>query len=246
VPSLGCPVSHSEVGQFCLLRVMIDKRSIAGAILSAGLWLTLAIPARGQIASYIDENGKIVYVNADPRPKPGRVKKASGAQAPGTAEVVLPDRLERLVREVAERHSLDPALLKAVVGVESGGNQWAISRKGALGLMQLVPATAERFGVGNAFDPAQNLEGGASYLRLLLDRYNGDLTKSLAAYNAGEGAVERFGGVPSYPETRAYVQKVTDTYFRPGSDRLANAWGVSAHPIRKTVDEKGRVVFTNE
>ena len=219
---------------------MKDKRSITGAILLAGFWLTSAIPARGQIASYVDENGKMVYVNADPRPKP-RVKKAANAQAQATetSAAVLPDRLERLVREVAERHSLDPALLKAVIGVESGGNPRAISRKGALGLMQLVPATAERFGVGNVFDPAQNLEGGASYLRLLLDRFNGDLTKSLAAYNAGEGAVERFGGVPNYPETRAYVQKVTNSYFQPGSDRLASH-------IRKTVDEKGRVVYTNE
>jgi soluble lytic murein transglycosylase-like protein len=225
---------------------MMDKRTMVGAILSAGFLLLSAASARGQIASYVDENGKIVYVNAEPRPR--LVKKASSAQAPGTVttEVILPDRLERLVREVAERHSLDPALLKAVVGVESGGNPWAISRKGALGLMQLVPATAERFGVGNAFDPAQNLEGGASYLRQLLDRFNGDIPKSLAAYNAGENAVERFGGVPNFPETRAYVQKVTDSYFQPGSDRLASAWGISAHPIRKTVDEKGRVVYTNE
>jgi soluble lytic murein transglycosylase-like protein len=229
--------------------MMMDKRSIIGAILSAGLWLTLAPPARGQIASYVDENGKIVYVNADPRPRPAGLRnKAAGAHASATetSAAILPDRLERLVCEIAERHSLDPALLKAVVGVESGGNPRAISRKGALGLMQLVPTTAERFGVGNAFDPAQNLEGGASYLRQLLDRYDGDLTKSLAAYNAGEGAVQRFGGVPNYPETRAYVQKVTNTYFRSGSDRLASAWGISAHPIRKTVDDKGRIVFTNE
>ncbi len=223
-------------------------RSITAAVLSAGLWLSLASPARGQIASYVDENGKVVYVNADPPPRPtGRRGKAADMQVPATvAEVILPDRLERLVRDVAERHSLDPALLKAVIGVESGGNPKAISRKGALGLMQLVPATAERFGVGNAFDPVQNLEGGASYLRLLLNRYNGDLTKSLAAYNAGEGAVERFGGVPNYPETRAYVDKVTNSYFRPGSDRLSNVWGRFSHPIRQTVDEKGRVIFTNE
>jgi transglycosylase-like protein with SLT domain len=228
--------------------MMMDKRSIVGVILSAGLWLTLATPASGQIASYLDENGKVVYVNADPRPRSaGHRSKAAGAQALATTttEVILPDRLEHLVREVAERHSLDPALLKAVIGVESGGNPRAVSRKGALGLMQLVPTTAERFGVGNAFDPAQNLEGGASYLRQLLDRYNGDLTKSLAAYNAGERAVERFGGVPNYPETRAYVDKVTNSYFRPGSDR-SSIWGISSRPIRREVDEKGRVVFTNE
>src|ERR1019366_8373031 len=98
------------------------------------------------------------------------------------------DRLERIVREAAERHSLDPALVKAVIRTESGWNPRAVSRKGAIGLMQLIPGTAQRFGVGNPYDPAQNVEGGTMYLRALLDRYNGDLTRSLAAYNAGERA----------------------------------------------------------
>ena len=89
------------------------------------------------------------------------------------------------MHDAAERHSVDPALVKAVISTESGWNTLAvISQKGAMGLMQLIPTTAQRFGVGNPFDPEQNIEGGTMYLKSLLDRYNGDLTKSLAAYNA--------------------------------------------------------------
>ena len=109
-----------------------------------------------------------------------------------------------------------------------------------------VRGTAQRFGVVNLFDPAQNVEGGATYLRSLLDRYHGDLELTLAAYNAGPGAVERSGGVPNIRETRSYVQKVTDTYFRPGSGRDASFTGARRARIREDVDDNGRVVFTNE
>jgi soluble lytic murein transglycosylase-like protein len=112
--------------------------------------------------------------------------------------------------------------------------------------MQLVPGTAQRFGVGNPFDPAQNVEGGTSYLKSLLDRYDNDLPKTLAAYNAGEGAVDRSGGVPRYAETQRYVQKVTDAYFRPESGRSSTLWFPPKKPVRKVVDANGRVVFTNE
>ena len=164
---------------------------------------------------------------------------AQSANAPG-------DHLDRIVQQAAERHNLDPALVKAVISTESGWNPWAISRKGAVGLMQLIPATAERFGVGNAFDPAQNVEGGTSYLKQLLDHYNGDLTKSLAAYNAGERAVDQSGGIPAYPETERYVQKVTDAYFRPNSGRDPSLWSPPKAPIRQEADSKGRIIFTNE
>ena len=106
------------------------------------------------------------------------------------------------MRDAAERHNVDPALVKAVISTESGWNPRAVSSKGAVGLMQLIPETAQRFGVGNAFDPAQNVEGGTTYLRSLLDRYNGDLTKSLAAYNAGEHAVDLSSGVPGVSRKR--------------------------------------------
>ncbi len=185
-----------------------------------------------------------------PSPAPshrGSVARFLSGTASGGAAAALPaDKLDRVVRAAAEHNKLDPALVKAVIGVESGGNPAAVSRKGALGLMQLVPATAERFGVGDAFDPAQNVEGGARYLRTLLNRYNGDLERALAAYNAGENAVERSGGVPNIPETRNYVQRVTQSYFRPGSEHVSTAWSAPARPVRRTVDSAGRVIFRNE
>jgi soluble lytic murein transglycosylase-like protein len=150
-----------------------------------------------------------------------------------------------MVHETAEKHRIDPALVRAVIEAESNWNPSAVSRKGALGLMQLVPGTAERFGVADAFNPQQNVEGGVRYLRALLQRYNGDLNRSLAAYNAGEYAVDRARGIPWFPETRNYVQKVVDSYFRPDSGRLPGWWNNSRSIYQKT-DERGRVVFTNE
>jgi soluble lytic murein transglycosylase-like protein len=155
-------------------------------------------------------------------------------------------RLDRIVREAAQRHKVDPALVKAVISTESGWNPRAVSRKGAVGLMQLIPATAQRYGVGNPFDPAENVEGGTMHLKSLLDRYNGDLTKALAAYNAGERAVDLSRGVPWYPETQRYVRKVTNAYFRPNSGRDPLLWSQPKSPVRREVDPNGRVVFTNE
>jgi len=120
--------------------------------------------------------------------------------------------LRELARNTAVRHGLDPDLVVAVASVESGFRPEAVSPKGALGLMQLMPKTAEALGVENALDPVQNLDGGARYLGQLLTLYGGDLTRALAAYNAGEGAVHRHGGVPPYRETRAYVKKVIERY----------------------------------
>jgi soluble lytic murein transglycosylase-like protein len=156
------------------------------------------------------------------------------------------DRLDRIVREAAERNNLDPALVKAVISTESGWNPNAVSRKGAVGLMQLIPQTAQRYGVNNSFDPAQNVEGGTKYLKSLLDRYNGDLTRSLAAYNAGERTVDLNGGVPAIPETQRYVEKVTNAYFQPGSGRNPRLWSPPKPPVRREIDSNGRVVFTNE
>lgn len=117
-----------------------------------------------------------------------------------------------LLREAAARNRLDPALVRAVVAVESAFHKDAVSEKGAQGLMQLMPATATALGVRDAFDPAQNLDGGARHLAALVQSYAGDLNKALAAYNAGEGAVARYGGVPPYRETKDYVAKVLKRY----------------------------------
>ena len=124
-----------------------------------------------------------------------------------------------LARATAERYGLDPVLVLAVVAVESNFEPRAVSKKGAQGLMQLMPATAGDLGVADALDPATNLDGGARYLQALLRLYRGDLRKALAAYNAGPGAVARHGGVPPYRETQEYVRRVMKQYGqRPVSE----------------------------
>ena len=228
-----------------------------------GILALCTIPAHGQIVSYMDASGKRVFINADPPPvtpakssllkAPGLTKiafrstQSSFLAPPELSAAALANRqkIEEMIHEVSARYRVDPALVRAVIETESHWNSTAISRRGAVGLMQLVPGTAHQMGVSNALDPRQNLDGGVRYLHSLLERYNGDLDRALAAYNAGPGAVDRAGGVPRIRETREYVQKVTDSYYRPGSDRLPRAFE-SREPIYRAVAADGRVVFTNE
>ena len=129
------------------------------------------------------------------------------------------EEVERLVRANAIASNVDPALIEAVIANESGFDANATSSAGAQGLMQLMPATAAELGVTDSYDPAQNVFGGSRYLRDLLDRFGGDTKLALAAYNAGAGAVEKYGGVPPYAQTRAYVQNVLASYEKFSSRR---------------------------
>jgi hypothetical protein len=119
-----------------------------------------------------------------------------------------PGALHEMAGKIARRHGVDEALVHAVIQVESRYDPFAVSPRGAMGLMQLMPRTAERFAVTNAFDPVQNVDGGVRYLKELLARYSGQVRLALAAYNAGEEAVERHGGIPPYRETVDYVKRV--------------------------------------
>ena len=125
-----------------------------------------------------------------------------------------PVDLNQVVSSAGAQYKLDPDLLNSVIHAESGFNVRARSPKGAQGLMQLMPSTANALGVNNAFDPAQNVDGGSKYLRELLERYNFDLVKALAAYNAGPQRVEQYHGVPPFRETRAYVARIIKEYNR--------------------------------
>jgi soluble lytic murein transglycosylase-like protein len=134
-------------------------------------------------------------------------------------------------------------LIHAVIRQESGYDPYAVSHKGAKGLMQLMPATAKRFGVKDVFDPAENVQGGVKYLRQLLDRYDGDRRLALAAYNAGEGAVDRFGGVPPYRETQDYVDRIVGP---SESDMAADIAVESDEPVVQRVlatEQDGMLLF---
>ena len=139
-------------------------------------------------------------------------RHARGAAYDANAKAVVPDAYAPHIAEAARTHGVDPRLVAAVARRESSWNPNAVSRVGASGLMQLMPATAQFLGVRNVFDPRENIFGGTRYLRKLLDTFDGDLDLALAAYNAGPGAVARYRGIPPYRETRAYVAAVRASY----------------------------------
>ena len=142
----------------------------------------------------------------------------------------------------AARHNVDPNLVRAVVKVESNFNSNAVSRKGAMGLMQLMPSTARLLNVKNPFDPEQNVDAGVRHLKSLLESYGGDVNLTLAAYNAGQGAVARSAGVPHYAETQSYVRRITNLYY--GGFDLAPS-GPSRDPVRVQRDARGMLYISN-
>ncbi len=218
--------------------------------------LLSASPANAQIAKVTDDSGRRFWVNAEPIAKiaPARPRnsiympseRSFLGQADRPAVTIDRDGIERMVHEAADRHNVDPALVRAVIETESNWNPSAFSRKGAVGLMQLMPTTAQRFGVRDLYTPQQNVEAGVKYLKTLLERYDGNLDLALAAYNAGEGAVDRAHGIPRFRETRDYVQKVQNAYYRPGSGRLSSGFTLRPRSIRKNEDSSGRIIFTND
>jgi soluble lytic murein transglycosylase-like protein len=163
------------------------------------------------------------FVPVAPAGFAGALAGALGAQAPAPAggtpapAPVPPAQIDALVQQNASTWQVDPALIKAVIANESGFNATATSGVGAQGLMQLMPETAASLGVRDAYDPAQNVAGGTRYLRGLLDRFGGDKRLAIAAYNAGPGAVEKYGDIPPYRETRNYVQNVLASFDKYSS-----------------------------
>ena len=152
------------------------------------------------------------------------------------------DEIDASIVMAAARHNVDPNLVRAVVKVESNFNSNAVSRKGAMGLMQLMPSTARSLKVNNPFDPEQNVDAGVRHLKQLLENYGGDVNLTLAAYNAGSGAVARSAGVPHYAETQNYVRRITNLYY--GGFDLSPS-GVSRDPVRVQRDARGVLYISN-
>ena len=168
---------------------------------------------------------------------------SAGTVRLGAVEEIVGRPYQKLIEEVAGRHNLDSELFAALVEVESARNPKAVSPKGARGLGQLMPQTAKRFGVLDVHDPEDNLEGAAQYLAWLIDRYKGDLHLALAAYNAGEGAVDKYNDVPDYPETQDFVRKVLR---RAGLSYNARHHRTGeAEPPRCIRMKDGKILLTN-
>jgi soluble lytic murein transglycosylase-like protein len=197
--------------------------------LALGGLLLAARTGAAEVYSYVDAEGVLHFSNAPTDPRYRKVNRASGGtgvyrSAPQARARPLPasrglDQYRDQIRVAAEKYRLPEALLLAVMAVESNFDHRALSEKGAVGLMQLMPLTAKDMFVSDAWDPAQNIEGGARYLRILANQYGGDMVQTLAAYNAGPEAVRRAGGaVPRIPETQEYVRKVVALYhaFKAG------------------------------
>lgn len=157
------------------------------------------------------------------RPPPAAALPLATAPPPVDYEAIAPRKILALVQKMAPHYQIDPQLALAIIAAESNFNPQALSPKNAQGLMQLIPETSERFNIKNPYDPAQNIRGGLTYLRWLLAYFEGDIALVAAAYNAGEGTVERYRGVPPYKETRAYVQ------------RILRSVGAAAHPFDRSV-----------
>ncbi|HSA91863.1 MAG TPA: lytic transglycosylase domain-containing protein [Terriglobales bacterium] len=181
------------------------------------------------------------------RPQQSEPARAESAAAnPNYANVerarsLTAAEVDAAIEAAAARHNVDPNLVRAVIKVESNFNPRAVSRKGAMGLMQLMPGTARKLKVSNPFDPEQNVDAGVRHLKGLMEDFGGDLTLSLAAYNAGAGAVRRNGGVPPYAETQSYVRQITRIYG--GEGRIIG--GPSYAPIRMRKTNDGKLLFSN-
>lgn len=190
---------------------------------SGGPGAVLATTKSGNSQSHQQVLARPAWVSAGPM--------LASAQVPSA-----PGWIDNIVEQAAARHSVDPNLVRAIIQVESNFNPHAVSRKGAIGLMQLMPRTAKSLNVSNPYDPAENVDAGVRHFKELLDSYGGNVELSLAAYNAGVTAVHKSGGVPNYSETRNYVKRITGMYASSGTRTFT-----TSHPLVFKRDADGHL-----
>ncbi|MEW6067270.1 MAG: transglycosylase SLT domain-containing protein [Nitrospirota bacterium] len=205
--------------------------------------------AYADIYKYIDDNGVICYTDAPVTRNVNKfIKKDTNRdyakQKPVKKNSEKITNYKQIVYEKAAIHGIDPSLIKAVIQAESNWNSTAVSKKGAMGLMQIMPVTASKLKLHNPFSPEENIEAGIRYLKYLIERFKGDLTLALAAYNAGPKIVEKFGFVPPITETKQYVNKVLSLY-NGKTKYLSTKDSKKLEKIYKIILEDGTVIFTN-
>lgn len=249
-----------------------SARFLLASFLAMGSLMATGGEARADVYMVKDARGVVYFTNEKPSKGQDTILKrytfsnsspastrptSSGVRVAAVTPVSLrgSSNLETIISDAALRYRLDPALIKAVIRVESAFNRYSVSGKGAKGLMQLMPDTAREMGVSRLFDPEENIEGGSRYLRKMLDRFDGNLRLALAAYNAGPNAVARYGGVPPFDETRRYVRKVWNAYgdYRGGKlsmpgETMANYYtyvGDGGAPVY-TDQPRGRQIFLTD
>jgi soluble lytic murein transglycosylase-like protein len=224
----------------------IKKATVLRAACVVGA-LAVSVPAQAQIYSWRDANGKLVLSNkrqdaATHEVQTYDVPQATSVRATRFAAAARARSYDDLIEEHCRTHSVRPDLVRAVMQVESGFNPLARSPKGAIGLMQLMPATARQYGVVNPYNPAENVRGGVAYLRELLDRYDNKEELALAAYNAGPGAVDKHGQtVPPYRETRNYVAQINQI-----SGPRVETRGDRIYKVTETIDGREVVRYTDK
>jgi soluble lytic murein transglycosylase-like protein len=216
------------------------------AALVAALLLAVVPPALADTYRLVDSSGVVHFTNAPADPRYRGLPVTASGSSTGWLRMTETSRSQYSteIREISARYGVDPVLVESVIRAESAFNPTAVSRAGARGLMQLMPKTALALGVRDSFNPRENIEGGVRHLRYLLDRYPGNVALAVAAYNAGEGAVDSHRGIPPYAETQQYVQRVLS-----GSGGGGAVWSGGRNVIPRSVyryaGPNGSVTYSN-
>jgi soluble lytic murein transglycosylase len=217
---------------------MITFAMYKGLIIVLFLLILPAISYGGKVFMYIDESG-VTHLSNVQHPSFGKIKYRKKTD---THRNRFSNNYQSIISKNATKYRVDAYLIKAIIETESSFNERAVSRKGAVGLMQLMPETAMLMGAKRPFEPSQNIEAGTKYFKYLMRRFKGDLRLALAAYNAGPAAVEKYGSVPPFGETRRYVNKVFDSYMRK-----KEAYGITrfGNPVYKVKLRDGSLLYSN-
>lgn len=218
-----------------------------GFVLSVIFIFIFIAPVYADVYRYTDENGVMNYTDS---PFDNTSERIIEERQEQTVESIIAAKpgYNKYIKKAALKYNIEPELIRAVIKTESNGDHMAVSGKGAVGLMQLMPATADDMNVGNPYSPEENIDGGTKYLRYLLKKFNGNLTLALAAYNAGPKTVEKYGKIPPISETKQYIKKIYSIYQgkRKFDTSDSNTPGMQRNAtIYKVILEDGTILFTN-